>query len=146
MAIGILIDECAALFLDKEADIRDGKYDRSLADDIPSANVLGEIIELSVEKIYRSRRVVETEVAGFEVLPALLDKITDGAVHIYCDNEVTTGRKFLLRMLPGDLNREMKACNDLYEILMLCNDFVSGLTDSHAIHLYRGIKGISLPG
>ncbi|MEJ2004094.1 MAG: deoxyguanosinetriphosphate triphosphohydrolase [Cyclobacteriaceae bacterium] len=146
MAIGILIDECAALFQEQEMAIREGKYDRSLTDDIPSAGILNQIIEISIAKIYRSRRVVETEVAGFEVLPGLLERITDSAVNVYLYEKATTGRKFLLRMLPDDLNREMKASQDLYEILLLCNDFVSGLTDSHAIHIYRGINGISLPG
>ncbi|MCA6078291.1 deoxyguanosinetriphosphate triphosphohydrolase [Fulvivirga sedimenti] len=146
MAIGVLIDECTELFLEREADLREGKNDRSLTDDIPSAQILREIIKISIEHIYRSRQVMETEVAGFEVLPGLLGQITLSAANVYQKNQPSSGRKTLLRLLPEDLTREMQECADTYELLMLCNDFVSGLTDSHAIHLYRGIKGISLPG
>ena len=146
MAIGVLIDECAELFMEKEGDMRAGSYDRSLTDDIPSSGVLSEIISISIERIYRSRRVMETEIAGFEVLPGLLERITDSAIGIFLEDEVTTSRKSLLRLLPEDITREMKNSANAYEILMLCNDYVSGLTDSHAIHFYRGIKGISLPG
>jgi len=145
LAIGVLIDECANLFLDREIDIRAGEYDQSLADDIPSTHILNEIIRISIERIYRSPRVVQTEAAGFRVLPGLLADISDAAVQVYLKGNSSTGRKTLLQMLPEDLNREMKNSDDLYTMLMRCNDFVSGLTDSHAIHLYRGINGITLP-
>ncbi len=146
MAIGVLIDECTDLFLEREAAMREGNEDRSLTDDIPSAQVLSEIIKISIAHIYRSRQVMETEVAGFEVLPGLLEQITFSALNVYQKDEPSSGRKTLLRLLPEDLTREMKECSNAYELLMLCNDFVSGLTDTHAIYLYRGIKGISLPG
>lgn len=146
LSIGVLIEECTRLFLDTEKEICDGSFDQSLADEIPSADVLGEIIRISVAQIYRSPKVVDTEVAGFEVLPGLLDKICDSAVACYVEGQSTTGRKAVLRLLPEDVIREMKDAPDLYTLLMLCNDYVSGLTDTHAIHLYRKIKGISLPG
>jgi dGTPase len=146
LAIGVLIEECSALFLEQESSILTGEFDVALTDVIPSAEVLGEIIRISVDRIYRSPEVVETEVAGFEVLPGLLEKICDSAVECYRSDNATTGRKAILRLLPADINREMINAENLYELLMLCNDFVSGLTDSHAIHLYRKIKGISLPG
>ena len=146
LSIGVLIEECSALFLDTEKAILSGDFDASLTDVIPSADVLGEIIRISVKNIYRCKDVVETEIAGFEVLPGLLEKICDSAVACYHAEDSTTGRKAILRLLPPDINREMEQAADLYELLMLCNDFVSGLTDSHAIHLYRKIKGISLPG
>ncbi len=35
---------------------------------------------------------------------------------------------------------------NVYELLLILLDFISGITDSYALSLYRNIKGISLPG
>lgn len=142
MAIGKLVEECCTLFLDQESKILSGNYDQSLTDDIPSAGVLNEVVGLSVEKIYRSPRVMETEAAGFEVLPGLLEAFTSTI------NAVDKRKKniTLKRLLPEEIKLDFdNSALPIYDKLMSCVDFVSGLTDTHAISLYRKIKGISHP-
>jgi dGTPase len=52
----------------------------------------------------------------------------------------------LIRLLPEDVKIRMdESKEDVYAILMNCIDFISGMTDSAAISLFRKIKGISLP-
>lgn len=53
--------------------ILEGKLETSLIAGIPSARALSDIIEISKEKIYRAREVLEIEAAGFQVLGGLLE-------------------------------------------------------------------------
>jgi dGTPase len=53
----------------------------------------------------------------------------------------------LLKLIPNQfLQTDGRPHDDLYTRLLKITDFVSGMTDSYAISLFRKIKGISLPG
>ena len=55
--------------------------------------------------------------------------------------------KNLMKLLPEQfLDSNGRPDNDIYLRLLKITDFVSGMTDSYAVSLYRKIKGISLPG
>ncbi|MEP2773845.1 MAG: deoxyguanosinetriphosphate triphosphohydrolase [Fulvivirga sp.] len=142
LAVGKLIEECNVLFLDNEQNLLDGKFDQALTDAIPSADVLSKVVDLSIRKIYRSRLVMETEAAGFEVLPGLLELFTDAVLA----EEKHKKHVSVIRLFPAEIQDEVNdSTADVYTKLMSCIDFVSGLTDTHAISLYRKIKGISHP-
>lgn len=145
LSIGKLIEECCGLFLDEEHNLLSGQFDSALTDQIYSTPVLGDIEKLSIEKIYRARTVMETEAAGFEVLPGLLAAFVTAAQEKLSGAEVTKKNMSALRLMPPEVMREISEANNMYQVLMSCVDFVSGMTDSHAISLFRKIKGISLP-
>jgi len=144
LAIGDLMDECATLFLDHEEDILNGTFDKALADECFSENALKAIINVSSEKIYRARKVVEIEAAGHEILPGLLEEFIKAGISVL---ENKTSRKYsnLSKLLPVETEHDIKL-NPTNHYLMLRHiiDFISGLTDRHALSLYRKIKGISL--
>lgn len=143
LAIGDLMDECSSLFLDHEEEILQGRYDQALADNCPSKQGLKEIIKVSVEKIYRARQVVEIEAAGHEVLPGLLEEFTRAGFYLMNN---TKSRKYqnLQQLLPPDIRMAIQSNSNVYNMLRHVLDFVSGLTDRHALSLYRKIKGISI--
>jgi len=145
LSVGKLIEECNELFLDNEKALLEGDFDISLTDEIPSAKVLEKVVSLSIEKIYRSRLVMETEAAGFEVLPGLLEAFTSAVMENAKGNKRKKNTS-LIRLMPAEVASEIasETCST-YERLMACVDFVSGLTDTHAISLFRKIKGISHP-
>ncbi|MEO1051515.1 MAG: deoxyguanosinetriphosphate triphosphohydrolase [Bacteroidota bacterium] len=147
LSINTLIVQSAGVFLDNEEAILAGKFDAALVDDVECNQALKRIKDISIQKIYRSRSVIETEAAGFEVLPGLLDEFTDSAYHAYVDRSGYSKRhKSLKRLLPEEFDSQFD--NDppgAYDLLMHCVDFVAGMTDSYAISLYRKIKGITLP-
>jgi dGTPase len=147
MAIGKLVDECVTVFLDHEPQLLAGEFDRALTGLIPSKDILKKIEKISIIKIYQSRKVLEKEAAGFEVLPGLLEAFTTAVFHYYIDKTHFTKKlENLIRLLPEDVRTKMDQSSDsLYELLMATIDFISGMTDSHAISLYRKIKGISMP-
>jgi dGTPase len=144
LAIGDLMDECTTLFLDNEESILNGSFDQGLCDECHSRDALKEIIRISIDKIYSARSVVEVEAAGHEVLPGLLDEFTTtGSMML----EGKTSRKYsnLQKLFPPEIINSIKGQpNNYYHMLRNVVDYISGITDRHAISLYRKIKGMSL--
>lgn len=143
LAIGDLMDECCSLFLDSEKEILSGKFDQALADHCQSREALSQIIKISVEKIYRARQVVEIEATGHEVLPGLLEEFLKAGMNL---TEKGSSRKYsnLSLLIPEDIrwNIEQEPLH-IYSVVRNIVDFVSGLTDRHAISLFRKIKGFA---
>ena len=144
-SISNIINELTTVFLDEEKNILNGKFEEELISQIPSSKPLKYIKEVSIEKIYSFKSVVEREAAGYQVLGGLLDVFIN-AVNEYAQEECSPKNKNILKLLPAQfLTPNGKPEKDLYERLLRINDFISGMTDSYAVSLYRKIKGISLP-
>jgi dGTPase len=142
-AISDLVNELAVTFLDEEKNILSGKLEDDLISIIPKEKSLNEIMDVSVDKIYRARNVVEGEVAGYEVLGGLLDTFIH-AYNEYLDGNLSKRNLAIINLLPKRFITERD--DDLYNRLLIILDFISGMTDSFAVSLFRKIKGISLPG
>jgi dGTPase len=145
-SISDIVQELATVFADEENNILTDKFENDLISVIPTAKALENIKVISVNKIYSYRSVVEREVEGYEVLGGLLDAFITAA------NEAAEGKasfknKNLLKLIPNQfLQNNGKPHDDLYTRLLNITDFVSGMTDSYAVSLFRKIRGISLPG
>lgn len=142
LAIGDLTRECAALFLDCEQEILSGVFDTALADVCSSKAALKDIISLSIEKIYKSKSVVEIEASGHEVLPGLMEEFVKTGIYLM---EKKSSRKYnnLALMMPPEIITVIETNpQNNYLMLRYIIDFISGLTDRHALSLYRKIKGI----
>jgi len=146
MAISQLIEEIVKVFLDNEPAMLDGSFDKSLSSLIPSSGHLRSIQDISVDKIYRSRQVIEREAAGFEVLHGLLEVFVPPLLHQFLNRPMSWKEKCMMRMLPKETQYDVGASESLYEKLLFLMDYISGLTDSKALNLFRNIRGISLPG
>ena len=142
MTIGVLIAQSTDHFLANEEGILSGDYDISLTDDIQASPALEEIKNVSIEKIYRAQHVVEIEAAGFNVLNGLLESFVPA---ILSKSSMTKKQSIAFRLLPSDLKDEIKESKDTYTSLRALLDYISGLTDSNAMSLYRKLTGISLP-
>ncbi len=146
MAIGECLAQCTALFLERESDLLEGKFDTSLTDAIPAADALREIQKVSREIIYSTKRGVEIEIAGYEVLGGLLDIFMSAVNDLAARGDRASNRSRKLEsQLPAECVRAAREAQP-YLRLMPVLDFVSGMTDSYAVALYRRVKGIALPG
>jgi dGTPase len=143
MAINEVTEDCCKLFLDNEVAILNGTFDHALTDAGSYAAALKRISEVSVQKIYRARPVMEIEAAGFEALPGLMEEFTRAAFHLAFKNQPRKSAT-VARLMPTELVPVIASTQDVYTILRLVIDLVSGLTDRHALALYRKIKGISV--
>ena len=143
IAISELVNELTKVFLDEEKNILNGKFEDDLIGEIKRAKALNRIKEISIAKIYKSRSVVEREVAGYEVLGGLLDIFIDSYNEAY-EKKISSKNKSVFALLPNRISEDIP--DDIYLRLLRIIDFVSGMTDSFAVSLFRKIKGISLPG
>jgi dGTPase len=143
MTIGELIEACNHVFLENEMQILEGKFDNALTDLCRFKEPLSRIGEVSVQKIYRARHVVEIEASGHQILPGLLEEFCRTGEHVL---QKKRSRKYdnLKLLLPEEIITPIRSTENTYRMLRHMVDFISGLTDKHALSLYRKLKGISL--
>jgi dGTPase len=138
----------AQVFLENEASILDGSFDQSLMGLSKHKNEISKIKQISLQKVYKAREVIEIEAAGFEVIGGLLELFVNALNQICEPTEGVKSYKLakIAELLPDYLKQPSEEIqNDLYlRIISVC-EFVAGLTDRHAISLYRKLKGIELP-
>jgi dGTPase len=148
LAIGTAVQQTAELFLANEDAIMAGDFDQPLIDHIPAGPELEAIKQRSVETIYSTTRGVEIEAAGFAVLGGLLDDFVTAVSDVARRGKHASPRsRKLLRLVPEQsLGPNREPDTSPYQRLLRMIDFVSGMTDTYAVSLYRKIRGISLPG
>ncbi len=144
IAIGQLIQECSEAFMENEEAMLNGSFDSDLTSLIPSAPAMEKIITLSIDKIYRSKLVLEKEAGGYEVIDNLIEAFAT-AVFASRFEKPLPKHKSILRLLPEEYEVQLKEVSSVYDALQIVIDFISGLTDSHAVRLYKTIKGYRLP-
>ncbi|HET9959671.1 MAG TPA: deoxyguanosinetriphosphate triphosphohydrolase [Polyangiaceae bacterium] len=145
IAISAMIEECVGAFLDVEPSILNGSFDTSLADSIASRAELKALRELARSRCYNAAEVIEIELAGYEALGGLLEHFVPAVLSAPEDTRRLPERdQKSLRLLRG---RSVETGEPaLYTRLLRVTDFVSGMTDRHALATYRRLKGIALPG
>ena len=137
LAINTLINEATMIFLENEEKILQGKFNKSLLDRCKYEAQINDIINISVEKIYRSKDVVEKEVAGYKIIADLLDVFVT-ALNNDLNGTPTNYDKLLLNLLP----KEFKTTSDsVYERIMAICTYVSRMSDSYAIRIHKKIRG-----
>lgn len=137
--IGLLVNECVQAFLKGDEDILSGKYNKSLIDNISvQQKEAYEVCKrFSVKYIYRSKDVLDIELAGYRIITFLLD------ILIKAIQEPDQGySKLILSRIPEQYE---VYDSSLYVRILAILDFISGMTDVYALDLYRKITGMSLP-
>ena len=137
--VGVLVEECTQVFLDNEKAILDGTFNGSLIKHISPTprEAYSRLAALSVQKIYRSRDVLEVELAGFRIISTLLDLMVEAV-----QNPGREYSKLLINRVSSqyDINAD-----DIYNRILAVLDYISGMTDVYALDIYRKINGNSLP-
>ena len=137
--VGLLVEECTNVFMQNEQAILDGTFSGSLIkhiSDIPQ-QAYKRCAELSREKIYRSRDVLEVELAGFRIISTLLDLMVEAV-----QNPEREYSKLLINRVSSQYDINAK---DIYNRILAVLDYISGMTDVYALDIYRKINGNSLP-
>ncbi len=137
LAIGTLISEATNVFLENEEAILRGEYPHSLLEKCRFEAQINDIIKISVEKIYRSREVIEKELVGYNVIAKLLDVFLIATNNSY-ENCLTNYDKLVLNLLPESLQKPKES---LYLRILTTCGFVASLTDGYALILYKKLNG-----
>ncbi|RZJ55809.1 MAG: deoxyguanosinetriphosphate triphosphohydrolase [Flavobacterium sp.] len=137
LAIGALINDAVDVFIENEEAILAGQFPYALTDKSKYKAQMSDIINLSVEKIYQSREVIEKEIVGYQIIQTLLDKFITAFNNKY-EGKASNYDKLLLKMLPEKHHLEK---TDLYSRLLHICHYVSLLTDGNALELFEMING-----
>ena len=125
--------------MDNEENILNGAFEGALIKHIsdPLSNAYKQCSKVAVEKIYRSRDVLDIELAGFHVISTLLELMIDA---------VQSPDKAYSELLINRVSSQYDINSPtLYGKIQAVLDYISGMTDVYALDLYRKIKGNSLP-
>lgn len=139
-AINTLINQSASVFKDNEENILGGSFDKSLLDLVTVNKVVNYIKKDSYDRIYSCDAVLKIEISGYKALPQLLSIFIDAVF-----NEKNNTNKKILKLIPdmylakGRKNFE----SDYQKLLNICM-YIAGMTDKHAVELYKQLNGISL--
>ncbi|WP_408025662.1 deoxyguanosinetriphosphate triphosphohydrolase [Tenacibaculum sediminilitoris] len=137
LAIGVLINEAVAIFLDNEEAILNGTFDKGLLDKCQYEAQINDIIKISVDKIYKSKEVVEKEVAGYKIIADLLDAFVI-ALNNKFEGKQSNYDKLVLNLIPEEFQQER---DKLYNRIMQICSYIAGLSDGYAIRLHKKIMG-----
>ncbi len=146
-AIGAMIEQVHHCFMANEDKILAGAFGDELLDMIPAAQAMNALKTCGENQIYVSKPVVEVEAAGFEVLGGLLEAFLTTVNDIATNGALASSKsRMLVHLIPEQFagpGRQPVA--DLYRRVLAITDFVSGMTDSYAVTLFKKLTGISLP-
>ncbi|MDR1707098.1 MAG: dNTP triphosphohydrolase [Prevotella sp.] len=137
--IGLLVDECARVFIENEESILNSSFSGALIKHISSLpdKAYKEATTVSYKKIYKTKDVVDIELAGHRIIGFLLDTLIAAI-----ENPHAKYSELILSRIPEQYETNASL---LYERILSILDFVSGMTDVYALDLYRKITGMSLP-
>lgn len=137
--IGLLVSECSRVFLENEEPILSGTFSGALIKHVsPHVRQAYKVCaEFSVRHIYRSKDVLDIELAGYRIIGFLLETFADAI-----QNPRHAYSKLLLERVPEQFETDAPT---LYGKIQSVIDYVSGMTDVYALDLYRKITGMGLP-
>lgn len=137
--INSLETECVKAFVDNEEAILAGKFTGSLIDHISEIphQAYRNCEKVSYERIYKTRDVMDIEIAGYTVITTLTDMMVQAVIH---------PDKAFSQLLINRVSKQydIKATT-LYGRIMAVLDYISGMTDVYAMDMYRNINGMSIP-
>lgn len=137
LAINTLIQEAVEIFLNNEEVILKGEFDKGLLDKCKYEAQINDIIKISVDKIYKSKEVIEKEVAGYKIIADLLDVFVT-ALNNKFNNTQSNFDKLVLNLLPKEYQIDT---NNLYDRIMSICSYVSRMSDSYAIRMHKKLTG-----
>ena len=138
-AIGILEHECAEAFIRNEEKILSGTFKGALVDSISDRqrDAYRRCSEMSWKKIYRSKPVLDVELAGYKIMNTLMEQMTEAVTH--------PDRYYSKQLICRVSSQYDIDSPDLETRVMAVIDYISGMTDVYALDVYQKINGISLP-
>ena len=137
--IGKLENLCVEAFLRHEEEILAGTFSGSLIDNITEKERLAykQCVAVAQQEIYRSKPVIDIELAGYHIINTLMEQMIEAAVY----PERFYSKQLLRRVSSQyDINSP-----DLETRIMAVIDFISGMTDVFALDFYQKLNGTSLP-
>lgn len=137
--ISLLENECVNTFIENEERLLAGTFTGSLIDNISPLprEAYKKCADLSVERIYKSKPVLDVELSGYKIMETLMQQMV---------RAVMNPDRYYSQQLIGRVSNQYDIhAQDLEARIMAVIDYISGMTDVYALDVYQKINGISLP-
>ena len=137
--IGALERACVETFMLHEDEIMTGTFKGSLMEHIaePLASAYQRCTQLSMQKIYNSKPVLDVELSGFRIMDTLMNAMTEAVLH---------PKRYYSRQLMSRVSSQYDIHSPHLETrIMAVIDYISGMTDVYALDIYQKLNGTSLP-
>lgn len=152
-----LINRAEQTFMDNYEDIMKGSFRGELLD--CEEKLVKQLKKITGEKCFTCQEVMALELVGDKVIKTLLDEfvptICNERAEDLEDASTRAGKIYNLispnftyiakHDYKNDKKRELSEVST-YDKIHLAVDYISGMTDSFAVNLYKNLSGIKLPG
>ena len=135
LSINSLIKDAVSIFQENETQILEGSFSDALMEKSQYKAQITDIINISIDKIYKSEEVVQKEILGYKVISSLLEAFVSAAANSFNKN-TNSYDELLLELIPED---ELIPADNLYETLLNATCYVASLTDGKAMLLAEKI-------
>jgi len=135
LAINSLIKDAVSIFQENETQILEGSFANALMERSQYKAQITDIINISIDKVYKSEEVVQKEILGYKLISSLLEAFVSAAANSFNKN-TNTYDELLLELIPED---ELIPADNLYKTLLNATCYVASLTDGKAMLLAEKI-------
>jgi dGTPase len=151
--IKILIKECSDVFIREYENIMSGEFDSDLIGHIEedTKQCLKKMKSLVTEFVYQYRPVLTCEASGFKVVKGLMEAWIESTIICYtCKDFETKSNEKNRALLPrkfrpdNETHAQTLTFDEIYSRVLKILDYVSGMTDTYAVDLYKKMYGIHL--
>jgi dGTPase len=133
LSVNTLINDAVNIFINNEEDLLSGNFSKALLDESAYKAQMKDIIDISIEKVYKSDEVIEKELKGYQVIHHLLDVFVRAAVNNQ-QNCKSAFDDLAIACIPKSyLHKE----GGLYTQLLDISCFIASLTDGKALEWYK---------
>ncbi len=140
LAINTLIVDAVRIFMENEDKILNGTFPVALLDKSQYKAQIADIIDLSINRIYRSEEVIEKEIAGYRILADILEVFTTALIREK-QGKASNYDRLMIGILPSVFRN---TSGSTYEILLNTSCYVASLSDGAAVHIHNKITGKTL--
>ena len=136
LSVNTLINDAVNIFINNEEALLSGNCTKSILDQSAFKAQMKDIINISIERVYKSEEVIEKELKGYQVIHHLLETFVKAAVNNQ-NNSLSAFDELALACIPKSyLHKE----GDLYTQLLDISCFIASLTDGKALEWYKKIS------
>ena len=133
LSVNTLINDAVNIFINNEEDLLSGNFSKALLDESAYKAQMKDIIDISIEKVYKSDEVIEKELKGYQVIHHLLKVFVRATVNNQ-QNCKSAFDDLAIACIPKSyLHKE----GDLYTQLLDISCFIASLTDGKALEWYK---------
>jgi len=144
---GKMIEGVINCFKDNYDKIIEGEFEHELLDKSSGSDIRKAYKELSYI-IFDNKNITQTELAGGEIITGLLEVFINASKNESFQAKGNSRESRLYKNISSSYRYIYENLNKYpnveYNKIQLITDFISGMTDTYALNLYRKLKGIRL--